>query len=161
MFFHCQKYLSVKNSSHQPNFFCYTYISLMYICEKYELFEGFTNDISLGLNKILFASLKNFILLVASHTVFYVQTKKINSQFLLKIVWKHHKNETKVDICLGCLPPEPMFRPYYNTFIFNTRRKYQQCLLQFYQNFRSFPMKLQGYCSLQYEIFKLLKKVLN
>jgi len=58
----------------------------MYICEKYELFEGFTNDISLGLNKILFASLKNFILLVASHTVFYVQTKKTNSQFLLKIV---------------------------------------------------------------------------
>jgi len=39
----------------------------MYKCEKCELFECFANSISLGLNKIIFASFENFILLVASH----------------------------------------------------------------------------------------------
>jgi len=40
------------------------YISLTYKCE---LFKCFVNDILLRLNKIPFASFKNFILLVSSH----------------------------------------------------------------------------------------------
>jgi len=76
--------------------------------------------------------------------ILYVQTKKINSQFLFKLVQKHHKNERKVYIFLGSLPPEPIFRLYYSTLVFNARRKYLQCLLQFHIKSMSFPTKLQG-----------------
>ena len=48
-------------------FLLFMFISLTYKCEKFGLFECFANTISLRLNKILFASFKNFILLVASH----------------------------------------------------------------------------------------------
>jgi len=51
-------------------FLLYMYISLTYKCEKCELFECFANAISLRLNKILFASFKNFTLLVASHILY-------------------------------------------------------------------------------------------
>jgi len=71
----------------------------------------------------------------------YVQTKMINSQFLLQLVQKHHKNETKVCIFWGFLLPEPMFRLYCSTLVFKARRKYLQCLLQFHINFRSFSVK--------------------
>jgi len=74
----------------------------------------------------------------------YVQTKKINSQLLLKLVQKHHKNERKAYMFLVFLPPEPMFRLYYSTLVFNARRNYLQCFLQSHINSRSFPMKLQG-----------------
>jgi len=69
MLFQCQKNLPAKISSHQPSFFCSVYISLTYKCEKCSLFECFANAISLRLNKILFASFKNFITLVACHII--------------------------------------------------------------------------------------------
>jgi len=71
--------LSAKISSYQPNFFCYIHIyKLTYKCEKCELFECFANAISLCLNKILFASFKNFIiLLVASHILCVNQEDKL------------------------------------------------------------------------------------
>ena len=63
--------LSLSKITYQQNsvrisqtFLLYIYISLTYKCE---LFECFANAISLRLKKILFASFKNFILLVASH----------------------------------------------------------------------------------------------
>jgi len=43
-------------------FLIHIYICLTYKCEKCELFECFANAISLRLNKVLFASFKNFIL---------------------------------------------------------------------------------------------------
>jgi len=53
-----------KSVRFSQTFLLYIYISLTYKCE---LFEYFANVISLRLNKILIASFKNFILLVASH----------------------------------------------------------------------------------------------
>jgi len=62
----------------QTFFAIYIYISLTYKCEKCELFECFANAISLCLNKILFASFKNFIiLLVASHILCVNQEDKL------------------------------------------------------------------------------------
>jgi len=69
MLFLVKNNLPAKIISHQPDFFCFIYISLTYKCEKCELFECFANAISVRSNKILFASFKNFIyaILVASH----------------------------------------------------------------------------------------------
>ena len=68
MFFRCQIYRISKNQFVSAKLFLiYIYISLTYKYKKCELFECFANAISLRLNKILFASFKNFILLVASH----------------------------------------------------------------------------------------------
>jgi len=63
------KKFTSKNQFASAKLLLFYIYKLKYKCEKCSLFECFANAISLRLNKILFASFKNFIIVVACHVI--------------------------------------------------------------------------------------------
>jgi len=78
-------------------------MSLTYKCKKYELFECFANAISLRLNKILFTSFKNFIILVASHILCVNEEDKLT--IFIKTCVKTPQKRNKSLHIFSFLPP--------------------------------------------------------